>query len=280
MTAPLPVDTHAHVFTRALAFTAQRRYTPAYDASPEDFRAVLDRHGVGEAVLVQPSFLGTDNSFLLAAIAASGGRLRGIAVVDPAVTDRELDALAAGGVVGIRYNLVGADAGMIARTDYATLSRRVAARGWQIELHADGHQLPGLIDLLLPLATPVVIDHFGRPDPARGHDDPGFRRLLAAGPHAHLFVKISGSYRCGGRGAEYARTLLDTLGPARLLWGSDWPFTQFEDRRRYADGVAELQAWCSETERAEIAAASRRLFSFLPRACGRRLTRPTSRTAP
>jgi predicted TIM-barrel fold metal-dependent hydrolase len=261
---PLPVDTHAHVFTRDLAFTAHRRYTPAYDATADDFRAVLDRNGVGEAVLVQPSFLGTDNSFMLAAIAARGGRLRGIAVVDPAATDRELDALAAGGVVGIRYNLVGADAGIIAGADYAALSRRVAARGWQIELHADGPDLPTLLDLLLPLGTPVVVDHFGRPDPQRGPDDPGFRRLLAAGPHAQLFVKISGSYRCGGRGAEYARALLGTLGPTRLLWGSDWPFTQFEDRRRYLDGIAELQAWCSEAERTAIAMASRRLFSFPP----------------
>jgi predicted TIM-barrel fold metal-dependent hydrolase len=263
-TVPLPVDTHAHVFTRELSFAAQRRYTPAYDARPDDFRAVLDRHGVGEAVLVQPSFLGTDNSFMLAAIAASGGRLRGIAVVDPAVSEAELDALAAGGAVGIRYNLVGTDAGTIARPDYAALSRRVAARGWQIELHADGPDLPGLLDLLLPLGTPVVVDHFGRPDPARGRDDPGFRRLLAAGTDTPLFVKISGSYRCHGRGAEYARALLDMLGPARLLWGSDWPFTQFEDKRRYADGVAELQTWCSEAERSEIAAASRRLFSFPP----------------
>jgi predicted TIM-barrel fold metal-dependent hydrolase len=264
MTAPLPVDTHAHVFARDLAFAAQRRYTPAYDASLDDFVAVLDRHGVGEGVLVQPSFLGTDNTFMLAAIAASGGRLRGIAVVDPAVTDEELDTLSAGGAVGIRYNLVGTDAATIARPDYATLSRRVAARGWQIELHADGHQLPGLLDLLLPLGTPIVVDHFGRPDPARGRDDPGFRRLLAAGPAAPLFVKISGSYRSGNRGAEYVRALLDTLGPMRLLWGSDWPFTQFEDRRRYADGVAELQTWCSEAEQSEIAAASRRLFSFPP----------------
>ena len=128
---------------------------------------------------MQPSFLGTDNSFMLAAIAASGGRLRGIAVVDPAVTDGELDALAAGGVVGIRYNLIGEDPARIARPDHVGLSRRVAGRGWQIELHVDGRDLPPLLDLLLPLGTPVVVDHFGRPDAALGRDDPGLRRLLA-----------------------------------------------------------------------------------------------------
>jgi predicted TIM-barrel fold metal-dependent hydrolase len=257
-----PVDTHAHVFMRALAWTARRRYTPDYDAPLAAFLATLDAHGVAEAVLVQPSFLGTDNSFMLAAIAASGLRLRGIAVVDPEVTDGELDTLAAGGVVGIRYNLIGEDPARIVRPDHVGLSRRVAGRGWQIELHVDGRELPPLLDLLLPLGAPVVVDHFGRSDAALGHDDPGLHRLLAGTRDKNLFVKMSGSYRCGGRGGDYAPALLAALGPQRLLWGSDWPFTQFENQRRYADGIAELTAWCSPGEQAMIAAASRKLFGF------------------
>jgi predicted TIM-barrel fold metal-dependent hydrolase len=262
MNAVPPVDTHAHVFTRGLAWAARRRYTPDYDATLASYLSTLDAHGVAEAVLVQPSFLGTDNSFMLAAIAESAGRLRGIAVVDPSVTDGALDALAAGGVVGIRYNLVGEDPGVFARTNYMALSRRIAERGWQIELHVDGCDLPPLIDLLLPLGTPVVIDHFGRPDATLGRNDPGLRRLLAGAPDANLFVKISGSYRSGGRGGDYVPALIAALGPQRLLWGSDWPFTQFEDRRRYADGIAELNAWCSREEQAAIAAAAHKLFGF------------------
>ena len=127
---------------------------------------------------------------------------------------------------------------------------------------SDGHELAPLLDLLLPLGTPVVVDHFGRPDAALGRDDPGLRRLLARRPDANLFVKISGSYRSGGRGGDYAPALLAALGPQRLLWGSDWPFTQFEDKRRYADGIAELAAWCSRDEQAAIAATSRKLFGF------------------
>jgi predicted TIM-barrel fold metal-dependent hydrolase len=257
-----PVDTHAHVFTRGLAWAARRRYTPGYDATLASYLATLDAHGVGEAVLVQPSFLGTDNSFMLAAIAASGGRLRGIAVVDPSVTDDELDALATSGIVGIRYNLVGEDPAKIARPDYVGLSRRAAERGWQIELHADGHDLPPLLDLLLPLGTPVVVDHFGRPDAALGRADPGLRQLLVEASDANLYVKISGSYRSGGRGSDYVPALLAALGSQRLLWGSDWPFTQFEEQRRYADGIAELAAWCSHEEQTTIAAASRQLFGF------------------
>ena len=28
--------------------------------------------------------------------------------------------------------------------------------------------------------------------------------------------------------------LLETVGPERLMWGSDWPFAAFEDRGTYA----------------------------------------------
>lgn len=256
------VDTHAHVFARGLALAGRRRYTPGYDAPLAAFLSELDAHGVAAGVLVQPSFLGTDNSFMLDALATAPTRLRGIAVVAPDAADAELDALAAAGVVGIRYNLIGEDAGKLAQPAWRALSARAAARSWQIEVHIEGRDLPAVLDLLLPLGTPVVVDHFGRPDPALGHDDPGFRRLLAAGERGHVYVKISGAYRCGGNAGGYARALLDTIGPGRLLWGSDWPFTQFEDRRRYADGIAELQAWCSPDEQAEIAATARKLFGF------------------
>lgn len=258
-----PVDTHAHVFTRALPVTSRRRYAPDYDAPLARFLAELDRHRIRDAVLVQPSFLGTDNSYMLAALAAAGGRLRGIAVVAPDVGEEDLDRMAEAGVVGIRFNLIGDDPAKLARPEWRGLSKRAAGRGWQIELHAEGRDLPALIDLLAPLGAPLVIDHFGRPDAARGIDDEGFRRLLAAGRAGRIWVKLTGAYRCGGAEvAPYADALLDSLGAGRLLWGSDWPFTQYEAVRCYDDGLAELTAWCSDAERAAIAATSRKLFGF------------------
>ena len=64
------IDSHAHVFVRGLPLAPQRRHAPDYDATPADFGALLDAHGVSHALLVQPSFLGTDNRFLLDAIRA------------------------------------------------------------------------------------------------------------------------------------------------------------------------------------------------------------------
>lgn len=123
---PLPataaVDTHAHVFHQGLALADTRRHTPDYDATLAQYLELLDGHGLSHGVLVQPSFLGTDNSHLLQALRAAPARLRGVAVVDPAIDDPGLQALAAAGVVGIRLNLIGLDLPDLAAPPGATCS--------------------------------------------------------------------------------------------------------------------------------------------------------------
>ena len=141
----LAVDCHAHVFLRALTFAPGRRYTPDYDAPLESYLARLDRHGLSHGILVQPSFLGTDNSYLLRALAACPARLRGIAVVPDDAPRAALDALDRAGIVGLRLNLIGAP-----DPDFATPSWRrhladVAALGWQIEIQAEAGRLPRLL---------------------------------------------------------------------------------------------------------------------------------------
>ena len=72
------IDTHAHVFRRDLPVAERRRYTVDYDAMPHDYLAMLRSNGMARGVLIQPSFLGFDNSYLLAVIARNKERLRGI----------------------------------------------------------------------------------------------------------------------------------------------------------------------------------------------------------
>jgi hypothetical protein len=80
-THPANVDTHAHVFRRGLALARGRRYAPDDDATLADYLGMLDRNGIARGVLVQPSFLGTDNGCLLAALAQAPARLLGIRAV-------------------------------------------------------------------------------------------------------------------------------------------------------------------------------------------------------
>ncbi|MGL4325600.1 MAG: amidohydrolase family protein [Beijerinckiaceae bacterium] len=235
------VDTHAHIFHRSLPMMPGRRYSPSQDCPPEMYLAQLSAHDVMLGVLVQPSFLGTDNSYMVAALDRYADRLRGIAVVDPAVSDDALAVMHETGVVGIRFNMIGRDMAALSAPDTQSLLKRVDSLGWQVEVQARGSDLPQVFNSLSIFQGPVVIDHFGLPDPSRGIGDPGFRALLSEGAKGRTFVKMSAGYRCGGQDvASCAGALLAVLGPRRLLWGSDWPFTQHEEGRTYATMVQDL----------------------------------------
>ncbi|EFP67784.1 Predicted metal-dependent hydrolase of the TIM-barrel fold [Ralstonia pickettii] len=233
------IDTHAHVFERGLQLADARRYAPTYDAPLPAYLAQLDAHGVSHGVLVQPSFLGVDNSYLLAALKQAPQRLRGVAVIDPAAPETLLTQMNAEGIVGIRLNLIGAADPQLKSPVWQAALARLHALGWHVELHVEARRLPALLQPLLEAQVNVVVDHFGRPDPALGVDDPGFAALLAAGRSRRVWVKISGAYRNGanGRGEAIAQAamprLKDALGLDRLVWGSDWPHTQFESQIDY-----------------------------------------------
>ena len=264
------VDTHAHVFTRGLALAAARRYAPEYDATVDDYLAMLDGNLMSHGVLVQPSFLGTDNAYLVEALRAAPSRLRGIAVVEPDARAGHLLALQSVGVVGIRLNLIGRPdpdfGGAVLRRHLAD----VAALGWQVEVQAEARRLPAVLDGLLPFGMPVVVDHFGRPDPNLALTDPGFRHLLATADTGRIWVKLSASYRAfpgpdsAGLAVDAAGLLRQAFGPHRLLWGSDWPHTQFETRADPRTARRGLDAWLPDPNdrRIVLAEAPARLFGF------------------
>ena len=97
-------DCHVHVF-EAGAPLRPGHYRPV-DRPLAAIEALAAAQGIGHLVLVQPSVYGTDNSVLMRALAAGGGRHRGVVVVDASVSDTELDRFHAAGVRGIRFNLV------------------------------------------------------------------------------------------------------------------------------------------------------------------------------
>jgi predicted TIM-barrel fold metal-dependent hydrolase len=253
------VDTHAHIFRRGLKLANVRRYAPDYDATLNDYLGMLDRHGIARGVLVQPSFLGTDNSFMLEGLRQTPGRLRGIAVVDPDTPFTELKRMNAAGVVGIRLNLVGgASMPGFASAPWRDLLKRVADLGWQVEVHREARDLPQILPPLLNAGVNVVVDHFGRPDPTLGVNDPGFRFLLEAGASRRVWVKLSAAYRNGadGAGGKVALTAIPLLrnafGTERLMWGSDWPHTQFEKSIDYERARKMLDIWLPDPDERKV----------------------------
>lgn len=264
---PPTIDTHAHVFRRDLELVPGRRYSPDYDAPLALYLEQLDRNGMTNGVLVQPSFLGTDNSYLVACLKQASGRLRGIAVVDPGIATDDLRALDRAGVAGIRLNLVGQTLPDLAAAEWKALLARVKAMGWQVEVQRNASDLAELAPQLLDHGVAVVLDHYALPDPKLGVTDPGFQSLLKLGATRNVWVKISAPYRNGAVGEDFAKQAYPRLrgayGLDRLLWGSDWPHTQFEATQSYARTRRFLDTLIVDpAERAQVLASPRPLFRF------------------
>ncbi|MDR5760299.1 amidohydrolase family protein [Caballeronia sp. LZ035] len=271
MRAPIEaIDSHAHVFVRGLPLAPHRRHAPDYDATLDAYATHLRAHGVSHGVLVQPSFLGTDNSFFLDVLQRYPQRFRGVAVIDPAISDAALHRLAEQGVVGMRLNLIGLPLPDVRAAHWRGLFERVNALGWHVEIHRNAIDLQRLITPLLDQHCTVVIDHFGRPDPAHGAADPGFRYLLTTASSGKVWVKLSAAYRnvMGENGMALGQTLaaalLDAFGPERLVWGSDWPHTQHRSLIDYDDARAALEHWIPDTAQrtAVMRDSARTLFRF------------------
>ena len=252
--AAVKIDTHAHVFGRPCALAPDRRYDPEGEAPIDAYLGLLDDHHVSHAVLVQPSFLGTDNGYLLSALAVAPQRLRGIAVVDPAISEAELNGFAEAGIVGIRLNLLDPrNLPDLKGSDWCRLFGRVAERGWIVEVQADGADLAPILDALKGCGAAVVVDHFGRVTDAGSRSTGGLRTLLEAAEGGRLWVKLSAPYRFSADSRAVTSVLLANLGAGRLLWGSDWPWTQNAVGMTYAKTVEWLAEWVDdETERRTI----------------------------
>ena len=220
-------DCHAHVIGPADTYplVADRSYTPPA-ATLEAYKHLHQVLGIQRAVIVQPSVHGTDNRVTLDAIAGYGTAARGVAVVEETVSDKELAALHDGGVRGLRLNvLFGGGVGLQAMEP---LAHRIAAMGWHIQLLLDASHMEELAPRIRRLPVPVVVDHMGHMDVAKGLEHPGFQALLGLVRDGLCWIKLSGNYRISSARPHYedaipfARAFIEAA-PQHMVWGTDWP---------------------------------------------------------
>ena len=226
-------DCHSHIFGDPLAFPffAGRVYTPP-PALPEEMAAFHRALRVARVVIVTPSVYGTDNSATLFGMRARGQDARGVAVIDERTSESDLDAMTAAGFCGVRLNLAtdGHNDPALARGRFAAMLPRAAARNWHIQIFTNLGVIAGIKDLVLASPVPVVLDHFGGAQAARGPAQPGFADLVELMRSGKAYVKISGAYRSSKMAPDYpdvaplARALI-AANPQRVVWGTDWPHT-------------------------------------------------------
>ena len=237
------VDAHFHIFEAGKAIQGAR-YVPAYAAALDEWWSLASTVGVTHGVLVQPSFLGTDNRLMVQGLAKHPGLLMGIAVVEPTITLDELTEMHSLGVRGVRLNLVGGDHRLDPWCDHSFFWDRLISLGWHVEIHTDPGRLPDVLPKI-PSDLRVVVDHMAKP--LKVHvSDPTLQMLRHYGPN-RVMVKLSGAYRQSGVDAQdLAQALLGDLGASALLWGSDWPCTNHENCADYSQLRQCLDHWVGE----------------------------------
>jgi len=226
---PLACDAHCHVFGPAAAFpyAPDRAYTPP-DAPKERLSALHQILGIQRAVIVQASCHGTDNRAMLDAIATSGGRYRGIAIVDASFTENAYAALHEGGIRGVRFNFVKHLGGMPDMRVFKHVLQRIQPLGWHLVVHLDAADIAELSGVLRALSVPFVIDHMGRVKADAGLEQGPFRALLDLMRLDNCWVKVCGAERVSTAGPPFVDAIpfaqaLVNAAPDRVLWGTDWP---------------------------------------------------------
>ena len=252
---PGATDCHAHVFEAArYGYQNERSYTPP-DSTITQLRAMHRTLGIARLVVVAASVHGTNNNPVLDAIATDPKNLRGIATVGGDVTDKELARLHAGGVRGIRVNLVDKGGNPFGSLDgLSGIAERIRDLGFHIELLVHVESFPDLRALAKNICVPLSVGHIGYTKVASGGlSHPGYREFLALLRDGIFWVKLTGPSRLSAHEsfpypdvADMAKAAI-AAAPDRIVWGSDWPHVmQYRPMPNDGDLLDTLTEWAPD----------------------------------
>lgn len=169
-------------------------------------------------------------------LAAADSRVRGIvariALTETPSVAGDLDALAAMPLVrGIRDNIQGHAPGFAVQHSFVQGVREIGRRGLHFELCLKHGQLGETLELARRCPeVPFVLDHCAKPDIRNGEREPWLAQMRQLAALPNVVCKISGLVTEADwerwQPEEilwYARQAADAFGPARILFGSDWP---------------------------------------------------------
>jgi predicted TIM-barrel fold metal-dependent hydrolase len=207
---------------------------PVPHYGPETILGYATPEGVDRVVLIQMSFYGFDNRYMLDVIAAQPTVFRGVAVVDHSRSDvaGEMRRLRPLGVRGFRIYGLGDDhATWLDAPGYADMFACAAAEKMAICPLMGAAGLSALDRMCERFPdTTVVIDHFARIGTRNTFDPAEIDALCRLSRHANVNVKASAFYALGKAAAPHTdlipliRRVYDAFGSARLMWASDCPF--------------------------------------------------------
>jgi predicted TIM-barrel fold metal-dependent hydrolase len=265
------IDGHCHVLDpEPFPYAPDTAYRPAGQemGTLHALRAVMDCYHVQHALLVGPnSGYGLDNRCMLNAIATSGGRFKGIAVVPNDASEERLLELKSQGVVGVAFNA--ALMGLDYYANLLPLLKRLAKLEMWAQFQVEGDQLVSLRPMMEQGGARILIDHCGRPILKHGVQQAGFQALLDMGRLKQAVVKLSGQAKYSQAGYPFAdvrpymESLFQAFGPAHCIWASDWPYLKAPYRLDFGPMLRLMEQGFSASERRAVMwDTPARLFGF------------------
>ena len=227
---PLACNSHFHVFGphQKFPYAPDRTFTPA-DASKEDLFRLHAFLGFERGVFVQSSCHGHDHAALVDLLAAGKDRYRGVALLEPSMSEVEVDRLDEAGVRGVRLHFYFPHLGApMPRDDMRKVIALAEPYGWHIAIHVGGDGIVEHYDFITSIEAPVVIDHMARIDVSQGLNGRAFSVLRRLVDRGNVWVKLSGTDRITKEPYPYADAVpfaraLAAHAPERVVWGTDWP---------------------------------------------------------
>jgi L-fuconolactonase len=235
------VDAHHHLWDPARAtypFLTDELAVIRRRFGPDDLAPLLEANGIDRTIVVQArGDIGETHDLLATAAATAfiGGVVGWADLTDPGVVD-SIAALRAGvggdKLVGIRHQVHDEpDAAWLARPDVRRGIRGVGDAGLVYDLLIRPREMS--VALATVRALPdvrFVIDHLAKPPIGSGIVGPWADLLRPFGATPNVWCKVSGLVTeadwVSGRPEDlvpFVGQALDTFGPDRLMFGSDWP---------------------------------------------------------
>lgn len=272
------IDAHVHVWTQevekyplAAKYRIEDVRPPIF--LPEDILAHARPCGVERVVLVQMSYYGFDNRYMLDVMREYDGVFAGIAVIDTQAErpDDEMRRLAKEGVRGFRVQPRGDLGRWLDGSAYERIFACAADENLAVCPLIDTEALPALEKMCARFAdTPVIIDHLCRIGVGGSIADADVDALCALAQYPQVKVKVSAFYALGAKKPPYTdlesliRRVYKAFGAERLMWASDCPY-QVQDEHTYAASVDLIEKrldFLSAKDREQMLAGTAASFFF------------------
>ena len=245
------IDAHVHVWTSdtkkyplAPGYRREQMQPPNFPA--EELLSHAQPCGVSRIVLIQMSYYGYDNAYMLDTIRRFPGVFSGVAVIDETARPRDvMRRLAKHGVRGFRISPKGSPLDRWLDTPgMATMWRCGSEENLSMCCLIDPQAIPTIDRMCQKFPeTPVVIDHIARIKADNKNRDEEVNELCNLARHKRTAVKVSAFYALSKGPPLYLdlapviRRLLEAYGPERLMWATDCPF-QVQNGHTYLDSIA------------------------------------------